>query len=172
MKIQKVGCFSDFQGIFCVGRFASSRRRLRFFGQFVEAVAADRFVGVLGAQHHLLLVAGETVRMWARLPQRTQMACTLVTYPPWPSAPASGRRAFRCSPCRVPRRSPARRYWPAGGIRPRCCRRRTALRRSPPTSTSEVISRMFRGDSTGVERMAFASCDTTSSSSSARRCGV
>ena len=31
--------------------------------QFVEAVAADRFVGVLGAQHHLLLVAGETVRM-------------------------------------------------------------------------------------------------------------
>ena len=34
----------------------------------------------------------------------------------------------------------------------------------PTTSTSEAMSRMFCGDSTGVERMAFASCETTSSS--------
>ncbi len=31
-------------------------------------------------------------------------------------------------------------------------------------ATSEVISRMFRAESTGVERMALASCETTSSS--------
>ena len=34
----------------------------------------------------------------------------------------------------------------------------------PTTSTPADMSRMFCGESTGVERMAFASCDTTCSS--------
>ena len=34
----------------------------------------------------------------------------------------------------------------------------------PTTSTSEVISRIFCAESTGVERIALASCETTSSS--------
>ena len=34
----------------------------------------------------------------------------------------------------------------------------------PTTSTPEAINRMFWGESTGVERMALASCETTSSS--------
>ena len=48
--------------------------------QFVEAVAADRFVGVLGAQHHLLLVAGETVRMVGEVAAAHADGVHLVTY--------------------------------------------------------------------------------------------
>lgn len=134
------------------------------FPQFGETVAADRFVGVLRTEHHLFFVVGQAVRMVRQV-----------------AAPYADGVYFGY----VLRRSHQRRHRSEGLARevhvearhdyphPAVGQLPADLHQSLVEElrlvdahdiASEVISRIFCAESTGVERIALASCETTSSS--------